>query len=276
MRRYALLDFGNPSSLHVHGRAARLAVDEARGRVADLLHAQPEEIVFTSGATESNNLIILGLVDHGRRAGRKHVLASSIEHSSVLGPLAALSRQGFEVEFLPVSGAGYVDPDEVRLRLRNDTLLVSIMHANNETGVLQPVLEIASLVAESNALFHVDAAQTFGKEVEELRALECDFLSISGHKMLGPKGVGALYVKRTGGKRAILSPIIHGGGQETGLRPGTLPVPLIAGLGVAAELALHEHIDRQQDALRIRCEFQKHLASVDHVVNGDPAECNAT
>jgi cysteine desulfurase len=269
MRRYALLDYGNPSSHHAHGRTARLAVDEARGQVAELLCDQPEEIVFTSGATESNNLLLLGLANHGRRTGRMHILASSIEHASVLGPLAVLSRQGFEVEFLPVSSAGYVDPDEVRLRLRTDTLLVSIMHANNETGVLQPVLEIAPLVAESNALFHVDAAQTFGKEVDDLRALECDFLSISGHKILGPKGVGALYVKRTGRKRAILSPIIHGGGQETGLRPGTLPVPLIAGLGVAAELALREHIEREKDALRIRCDFQRHLTSVDHVVNGD-------
>ncbi len=270
MRRYALFDFGNASSLHAHGRIARLAVDEARGRVAELLRGQPEEIVFTSGATESNNLILLGLAGHGRRTGLMHVLTSSIEHPSVLGPLAILSGQGFEVEFLPVTGTGYVDPDEVRLRLRNDTLLVSVMHANNETGVLQPVLDIVPIVAESNALFHVDGAQTFGKEVQELRALDCDFLSISGHKMLGPKGVGALYVNRNGGKRATLSPIIHGGGQEAGLRPGTLPVPLIAGLGVAAELALHEHITRQKDALRIRCEFQKYLASVDHVVNGDP------
>ena len=151
-----------------------------------------------------------------------------------------------------------MDPDEVRFRLRIDTLLVSIMHANNETGVLQPVLEIAPLVAESNALFHVDAAQTFGKEVEELRALECDFLSISGHKILGPKGVGACTSNALVGKGRLLSPIIHGGGQETGLRPGTLPVPLIAGLGVAAELALREHIEREEDALRIRCDFQRH------------------
>jgi cysteine desulfurase len=269
MQRYALVDFGNPSSHHVQGRTARLAVDEARGRVAELLRAQPEEIVFTSGATESNNLVLLGLASLGRRMGRTHILASSIEHASVLGPLEVLGRDGFDIELVPVGPDGYVCPTEVRVRIRSDTLLVSIMHANNETGVLQPVLEIAPWITESNAFFHVDAAQTFGKEVHELRALECDFLSISGHKFLGPKGVGALFLKRTGGKRAILSPIIHGGGQETGLRPGTMPVPLISGLGVAAELALREHNDREKDALVIRREFERHLARVDHVVNGD-------
>ncbi len=225
--------------------------------------------MFTSGATESNNLVLLGLASYGRRIGRTHILASSIEHTSVLGPLEVLGRESFDIELLPVGLDGYVHPAEVRSRLRSDTLLVSIMHANNETGVLQPVLEIAPLVADSKAFFHVDAAQTFGKEVQELRALECDFLSISGHKILGPKGVGALFVKRVGNKRAMLAPILHGGGQEWGLRPGTLPVPLIVGLGVAAELALGEHIERAKQAVEIRREFECHLATVDHVVNGD-------
>jgi cysteine desulfurase len=271
MRRYSLLDFGNPSSRqHVHGTTAKFAVDEARKQVAALLFAQPDEIVFTSGATESNNLVLLGLADHGRRVGRMHILASSIEHPSVLGPLRVLSHQGFDVELLPVSANGYVDTREVRRRLRPVTLLVTIMHANHETGVLQPVLEIAPLVAKSNAFFHVDAAQTFGKEIRELRALECEFLSISGHKMMGPKGVGALYVKRRSLKLPPLSPIMHGGGQEMGLRPGTLPVPLIVGLGVAAKLALQEHEAREKHALLIRDEFFKALEVVDHVINGDP------
>jgi cysteine desulfurase len=272
MQRSALLDFGNPSSHHVHGRRARLAVDEARGWVAQILCTQPEEIVFTSGATESNNLVLLGLADHGRRRGRMHILASSIEHSSVLGPLNVLARQGFDVEYLPVSGAGFVDPDDVRSRLRADTLLVSIMHANNETGVLQPVLEIAPLVAESNALFHVDAAQTFGKEVDELMALDCDFVSISGHKILGPKGVGALYIKRAGRNKAVVSPTIHGGGQEMGLRPGTLPVPLIVGLGVAAHLAIDEHEIRRRCNAALRRGFLKRLEQVHYEINGDLAK----
>lgn len=164
MRRYSLVDFGNASSLHhSHGRIAKQAIDEARGNVAAMLSVQPDEILFTSGATESNNLVLLGLADQGRRTERMHILSSSIEHSSVLGPLSVLGRQGFEVELLPVTSGGYVDPDEVRTRLRPETLLVSIMHANNETGVLQPVLEMAPIVAGSNSLFHVDAAQTLGR-----------------------------------------------------------------------------------------------------------------
>ena len=153
MRRFALIDFGNASSQHVHGRTARIAVEKARGQVASLLDARPEEIVFTSGATESNNLVLLGLASHGQRIGRTHILASSIEHPSVLGPLEVLGREGFDIELLPVGRGGYVDPAEVRARLRSCTLLVSVMHANNETGVLQPVLGIAPLVAASNALF---------------------------------------------------------------------------------------------------------------------------
>jgi cysteine desulfurase len=270
MRRYSLLDFGNASSRqHTYGMTARFAVDEARRQVAESLFAQPEEILFTSGATESNNLVVLGLADHGRRVGRMHILASSIEHPSVLSPLRVLSHEGFDVELLPVSASGYVDAHEVQGRLRPDTLLVSIMHANNETGVLQPVWEIAPLVAGSNVFFHVDAAQTFGKEIRELKALECDFLSISGHKILGPKGVGALYVKRRSLRLPPLSPLMHGGGQEIGLRPGTLPVPLIVGLGIAAELALQEHDDREEHALLIRGELLKALEMVEHVINGD-------
>jgi len=270
MRRYSLPEFGNASSWHhIYGKTAKLAVGEAREKVAALLSARPEEIVFTSGATESNNLVLLGLADQGRRKERMHILASSIEHSSVLGPLSALGRQGFDVELLPVTSGGHVEPDEVRIRLRPGSLLVSIMHANNETGVLQPLLEIAPLVAGSNAFFHVDAAQTFGKEIRELQALECDFLSISGHKVLGPKGVGALYIRRRSTKRPPLAPIMYGGGQELGLRPGTLPVPLIAGLGVAAELAVQEHETRERQASTIRSEFLQALSKVEYRINGD-------
>ncbi len=270
MTPYFLEEFGNAGSrTHVFGQRAKEAVERARSQVADLIAAKPEEIIFTSGATEANNLALLGLARHGEATGRKHILSTAIEHKAVLEPLDRLRELGFEVELAPVTGGGYVEPDAIRARLRPDTLVASVMHANNETGVLQPVAEIAELLSDTKTLFHVDAAQTFGKEVETLRTLRCDLVSISGHKIYGPKGVGALYVKRTGGKRVVLSPIIHGGGQETGLRPGTLAVPLIAGLGVAAELALREYIDRQKDAIRIRYEFQKFLASVDHVVNGD-------
>jgi cysteine desulfurase len=269
MRRYALQDFGNPGSRHLPGNEARRAVERARGQVATVLGADPEEILFTSGATESNNIVLLGLAEFGLHTGRMHILASSIEHPSILRPLEILGRDGFEVELLPVGSGGYVDPDDTRARIRRDTLLVSVMHANNETGVLQPVMEIAALVAETSALFHVDAAQTFGKEIDGLRALRCDFLSLSAHKVLGPKGVGALYVRSGARCRPILSPVMYGGGQEWGLRPGTLPVPLIAGLGLAAELASIEHVERNGKALIIRREFEKALAEIDHVANGD-------
>jgi cysteine desulfurase len=270
MRRYSLDDFGNAGSrTHRFGQEAKKAVDKAREQIAHLVHARPEEVIFTSDATESNNAVLLGLATHGRKVGRTHVLVSAIEHASVLEPARELASDGFDVELVPVTRDGYVQPDAIRSRLRPNTLIVSLMHANNETGLRQPILGIASLLAEGGVLFHVDAAQTFGKEVEELRALECDFLSLSGHKILGPKGVGALRVRSRAGKRSRLTPRLFGGGQEMGLRPGTLAVPLIVGLGLAADLAAREHASRQAAALAIRQDFLDALSAVDHDVNGD-------
>jgi cysteine desulfurase len=269
MRRYASEDFANPGSRHLPGNEARRAVERARGQVASVLDADPEEILFTSGATESNNLVLLGLAEYGRRTGRTHILASAIEHASVLRPLETLGQNGFQIELLPVGSAGHINPDDVRARIRRNTLLVSVMHANNETEVLQSVLETARLVAESHALFHVNAVQTFDKEIDGLRMLGCDFLSLSAHKVLGPKGVGALYMRSAARCRPILSPAMYGGGQEWGLRPGTLPVPLTASLGLAAELGSIEHVERNSNTLTIRRGFEKALSEVDHLVNGD-------
>jgi cysteine desulfurase len=272
MRPYFLEEFGNAGSrTHLYGQRAKEAVDRARQQVADLLGARTDEIIFTSGATESNNLAILGLARHGLATGRRHVLATAIEHKAVLEPLDQLREQGFEVELVPVTAGGYVEPDAVRQRLRPDTLLVSVMHANNETGVLQPVLEVAELVADNKAFFHVDAAQTYGKEVEALRQLRCDFLSISGHKIYGPKGVGALYARRLRSQRRPLTPLLYGGGQEMGWRPGTLPVPLIVGLGTAAELAGREYLERREAAAHVKERFLRELAAVDYQINGDPS-----
>jgi cysteine desulfurase len=270
MRPYYMSEVGNAGSrTHVYGQNARRAVERARAQVAGTLGARPEEIIFTSGATESDNIALLGLMRYGVKVNRKHILASAIEHKAVLEPLGTLREFGFAVELVPVTSGGYVEPDAVRERLRPDTLVVSIMHANNETGVLQPVLEISSLLVGSESFFHVDAAQTFGKEVESLRRAQFDFLSISGHKIHGPAGIGALYVRRRRSQRIPLEPLMVGGGQELGLRPGTLPVPLIVGLGRAAELAAQEYGQRNHQAEKLKRIFLSELEAVDHRINGD-------
>ncbi len=270
MKPWFLEEPGNAGSrTHVYGQRARDAVEQARKQVADLINAQPEEIVFTSGATESNNLALLGLAQYGIETGRKHVISTAIEHKAVLEPLEQLRELGFEVELVPVTPGGYVEPEAIKERLRSNTLLVSVMHANNETGVLQPVEEISHLLANSETFFHTDAAQTFGKDVETLRRLRCDFVSISGHKVYGPKGIGALYVRRRSGHKRPLTALLYGGGQERGLRPGTMPVPLAVGLGKAAELAEQEYLERRQSAARVKEQLLADLQSVDHLINGD-------
>jgi cysteine desulfurase len=257
------------SRTHIYGQRAKDAVEKARQQVADVLDAQPEEIIFTSGATESNNLAILGLAEHGEQTGRKHVISTAIEHKAVLEPLERMRRLGFEVDFTPVTAGGYVDVGAIKDRLRPDTLLVSVMHANNETGVLQPLSEIAGLLDGTDTLLHTDAAQTFGKDVEQLRRTPCDFISVSSHKIYGPQGVGVLYVRRRRASRRPLHPVMFGGGQERSLRPGTVPVPLIIGLGATAELAVNEHQARASAASRIKEEMLLRLDSVDHHINGD-------
>lgn len=269
MKPWFLTPSNAGSRTHSFGKAAQEAVEEARRQVADLLDAKPEEIFFTSGATESNNIAILGLAAYGERTGRKHILSTTIEHKAVLEPLERLRMLGFEVEYLPVTKGGFVEVDVVRDRLRSDTLLVSVMHANNETGVLQPVLEIGELLTGTETLFHTDAAQTFGKEIETLRRLPCDFIAISSHKIYGPQGVGALYLRRQGAQRRALEPLLSGGGQERGLRPGTIPVSLVVGLGTAAALAKHEYIERRQKAEVVKRQLLAGLKRIEHHINGD-------
>jgi cysteine desulfurase len=270
MLPYFLNQFGNPASrTHIYGQKAKDAVDRARGQVAEILGGKSEEIIFTSGATESNNIALLGLTRHGVDTNRKHMLATAIEHKAVLEPLGRLQKLGFEVELVPVTSGGYVELHAVEERLRPDTLVVSVMHANNETGVLQPVLEIGKLLGETQTLFHVDAAQTYGKEVETLRLLKSDFTAISGHKIYGPKGIGALRIDGRVTRRKALSPLMTGGGQEMGLRPGTLPVPLVVGLGKASELAGEEYRVRRSQAEKLKKKFLSALGGVDHRINGD-------
>ncbi|GMU35871.1 MAG: cysteine desulfurase [Phycisphaerae bacterium] len=224
--------FGNPSAPHALGRTMRAGIDRARRQVAALLNATPEEIVFTSGGTESNNTVLRGLAQkHGDR--RRHLVTSAVEHPAVLKPCAALRAQGFEVTEVPVDSTGRVDPEDVRRALRDDTLLVSIMHANNEVGTIQPVAEIAGITRERGVFLHTDAAQSAGKIPTDVQALGVDFLSIAGHKLYAPQGIGALYLR----KGCEPDPLLLGAGHESGRRAGTEAVPLIVALGVACEVA---------------------------------------
>jgi cysteine desulfurase len=224
--------FGNASSIHSFGQQARAAVEQAREQVARLVGARPAEIVFTSGGTESDNLAILGLA-RACRAGRKHVVTTAIEHHAVLNTCQALESSGVEVTYVPVGSHGVVDPGEVRRALRPETVLISVMMANNELGTIQPVEEIGRIALEADVWFHTDAVQAAGKLPIDVAALGADLLSISGHKIYAPKGVGALYVRS--GVR--IEPLVHGGHHERDRRPGTENVPAIVGLGKAAELA---------------------------------------
>ena len=243
--RFLEKDFGNAASpIHDYGVFALAAVEHARGQVAEVIKARRDEVIFTSGATESNNLAILGLAEAGIGRGRRHLITTAIEHKAVLEPFEEMVRLGFEVQILPVQADGRFDPQQLADALRPDTLLVSTMQVNNETGVLQPLTEVADILANRDIWWHVDAAQGFGKELEQLRHPRIDLISISGHKIYGPKGVGALIARKHDRQFPPLRPLMFGGGQEQGLRPGTLPVPLIAGLGEAAKLALRNNGER--------------------------------
>lgn len=228
--------FGNAASIdHAYGDTARKAVDAARASVATVIGARPEEIIFTSGATESDNLAILGVAERLADRGR-HIITSLTEHKAVLDTCGALERRGWRVTWLPVDSFGKVDPDDVRRAVSADTVLVSIMAANNEIGTLAPIAEIGKITREAGIIFHTDAAQAVGHVPVDVNAWGVDLLSISGHKLYGPKGVGALYV-RSRAPRARVAPQQHGGGHERGMRSGTLNVPGIVGLGVAVKLA---------------------------------------
>jgi cysteine desulfurase len=242
MLRYFDVEYGNAGSrTHEYGLRANQAVQRAREQVAAVVAADPQEVIFTSGATESNNLAILGLAAHGQATNRRHIITSAIEHKGVLEPCDELRKRGFEVSVIGARADGSIVVDQLQSVLRPDTLLVSIMHVNNETGVIQPLQEVCRCLAHHQAYFHVDAAQGFGKELQLLTSPRIDMISVSGHKIYGPKGIGALITRRRGSDRAPLAPLMFGGGQERGLRPGTHAVPLIVGLGVAAELSISEH-----------------------------------
>jgi cysteine desulfurase len=262
-------NYGNAGSPHEHGQRAKLSVHAARDRIAAVVAARRHEVIFTSGASESNNLALLGLAAHGEKTGRKHIVSTQIEHSAVLEPLAALRRRGFEVTQVAPQASGAVDAEEVLRALRNDTLLVSVMQVNNETGVCQPIGEIAEGLHASKCLFHVDAAQGFGKQLEPLHHQRIDLISVSGHKIHGPQGIGALIARRRQSQLPPLAPLQFGGGQELELRPGTLPVPLIVGLGLAAELAANECSHRNEYNRQLREHLLKSVHALSPQIHGD-------
>jgi len=266
MQPYLAGEFGNPSSDYPLGRIAAEAVAQARSRVAALLGCRPEEVVFTSGATEANNAVLKGVAGHFR-AGR--IITAATEHPSVLAPCRYLQSQGFEVVVLPVDGSGRLDPDEVRRALTPRTILISVMHANNETGALQPLAEIGALARQAGVWFHTDAAQSVGKIPVAVDDLMVDFLTVAGHKVYAPKGVGALYV-RAG---ATFTPLLHGASQEGGRRAGTENVPYGVALGEACRLA-QEHLPAAMSHLKnLRDLLHERLAAgfPDLVLNGPTA-----
>lgn len=260
--------FGNPSSIHQYGRSVRAAIDVARETVASAIHADPSEIVFTSGGTEADNLALRGVMVDARESGKKHLITSQIEHHAILDTCKYLEKLGFEVTYLPVNDWGQVNPTDVQKAIRPDTALVSIMYGNNEIGTLQPIHEIGKLARSEGVLFHTDAVQCLGVENIDVRDLSVDLMSISAHKIYGPKGIGALYVH----KKVKMMPQMFGGYQERKKRAGTENVLGIIGFAKAVELRMqeregyHDHLQQLRKHLLRKLEEKK----VDFIQNGHP------
>lgn len=269
-------NIGNADSrTHYYGEKARNIVEDARKQVANLLGVSSDEVFFTSGATESNNIAIQGLKEYATVSGKKHVITTAIEHKAVLETIKALEKDGYDVDIIYPDATGRINSNDVIGKLRNDTLLVSIMHVNNETGIIQPVKEIGEFLQEKNILFHIDATQSCGKLVDEIRELKYNMLSFSAHKLMGPQGVGALILKKKRYKLPPVKNIMYGGQQEHGIRPGTIPVALIAGLGKACEIAELEHQKNEKKAKQIKQLILEKInnSGIDFIINGDQDYC---
>jgi len=250
MQPYYFALFGNPSSIHACGQQSRAAIEEARSKIAAFIGADSEEIVFTSSGTEANNFALKGTAWANRKKGN-HIIISAIEHHASLESCKFLEKQGFDISYLPVDGFGMVNPESVIEELRPETVLVSVMHANNEVGTLQPVVEISAIARKAGVCFHSDAVQTLGQIPVDVGRLGVDFLSMSAHKLYGPKGVGALYIR----KGTRISPLLHGGSQERGMRASTENLPGIVGFGAAVEIAESE---MEQESRRL-CQLRDRL-----------------
>ncbi len=261
-------NFGNPASRsHLYGWKAEAAVENARRQIADLINADPREIVWTSGATESDNLAIKGVAHFYQKKG-KHIITSKIEHKAVLDTCRHLEREGFEVTYLDPGSNGLITPEVVAAALREDTILVSIMHANNEIGTINDIAGIGEVTRNAGVLFHVDAAQSAGKIEIDMQQMKVDLLSMSGHKMYGPKGIGVLFVRRK--PRVRLEAQMHGGGHERGMRSGTLPTHQIVGMGEAAQIAKEGMADEAIRLSALRNRFWDGIKDIEEVyINGD-------
>lgn len=267
---------GNADSrTHEFGDKARNFVETARKQVASLLEISPSEVFFTSGATESNNIAIQGLESYAVESGKNHIITSSIEHKAVLETVKAMEQRGFEIDIVDPEPSGRIAPQKILDKIKTSTLLVSIMHVNNETGMIQPVFELGKELEARNVLFHVDATQSCGKLVDELRLLKYNMLSFSAHKLRGPQGVGVLVLRKRNYKLPPVRAIMYGGQQEHGIRPGTVPVALVAGLGKACELAATDYKKNAEKCYAIRnCLLQLLKKSgASYQVNGDLQYC---
>jgi len=273
-KEYLEEEFGNSGSrTHEYGAKAKSAVAGARSAVAELLGADDDEVIFTSGATESNNMAILGLEEFGRREGRRHLITSAQEHKAVLEPIEKLRSRGFEVTVISPGVDGLVGATALKAALRPDTLLVSLMHVNNETGVIQPLSEYVETLRGHSAFLHVDAAQSFGKLIEPLKDRRIDLISASGHKIFAPKGVGVLLARCRDYNEPPLEPLMYGGGQEKGFRPGTIPVHLVASFGEASRLAKTNADARLRTCAITKKSAAMALEKVGGVPNGNQDQC---
>ena len=265
MQPYFLEIFGNPSSIHAYGRRAKQAVTKAKQQIATIIGAKPDEMIFTSGGTEGNNMAIFGVCE-AADSGKKHVITTQIEHHSVLKTFEVLEKKGFEVTYLKPNQEGRVTVEALKEALREDTILVSMMYGNNETGSMQPIQEIAALISSHPSYFHTDAVQAFGSEVIDVRKTPIDMLTMSGHKIHGPKGIGLLYVR----EKTKLSPILFGGSQQKKRRPGTENVPSVVGLAAACMYNQAEKEESNERIGKLRKQFLDGLTKrgIAYIVNG--------
>lgn len=265
---------GNADSrTHEYGTAAKQIVSSCRTSLSNILGVTDTELIFTSGSTESNNMAILGLYDHAQKVGRKHFITTSIEHKSVLEAMKRLETLGCEVDYVAPDHTGRISTEALLSLVKDTTLLVSVMHINSETGIIQPVEEIGEALSKTNVFFHVDATQSFGKLNDVIRNMKYDMLSFTAHKFGGPQGVGGLVLRRKRYKLPPITPLFCGGQQERGIRPGTTPVALIAGMTTAAEIADRECVEQQAKCAAIKETLLHQLDGLRYTINGDPAHC---